>query len=201
MVRFVCVAAGALAAMPLTMKYLLLASYMAGANSKDSDAFTFGEQQRGRRKRSQAERQLAVKGLKKKTKGDDVDEDVDDNNNRGDDGGRVAVERGKGGISSGGSGDVGRLESKSNSLTLSDNKVFSLERLLGIFSSISSLCGTNALSIGDVTSLKLAATVAATGDVINELNVSQFYGNAQLFSMVRNHCLYYLLVLFNCLSL
>jgi hypothetical protein len=136
--------------MPQSVKYLILAAYIASSNPKESDIHSFGTGKRGRRKASHSGG--GRKGRKKHrvvVEGDDDEqpsttlggaqpETIESNPSR------ITYDT------------FGRVTGDStNASCVSSPRCFGLERLFGLFAHVACFCGLQALSVSEQASLAL----------------------------------------------
>lgn len=198
-----------LKSMPLGLKYLVVAVFLAAANPKDSDAFTFGTSSRGKRKLTHND--FGRAGNKTKRGGGDAD-DIDDptlsvsapsthNRSKSKKSSSAqyssladsaieeeGVEEGVGRESNSGQNAAEKKE-----FSQSVSRKFTLERVFGIMGQVACHCGVHVLNGGEQAARALGRSVGMIDVGMTVEQVSSSYGGCHLFSLVRelNYCTYY----------
>lgn len=198
-----------LKSMPLGLKYLVVAVFLAAANPKDSDAFTFGTSSRGKRKLTHND--FGRAGNKTKRRGGDAD-DIDDptlsvsapsthNRNKSKKSSSTqyssfadsAIEEEGVEEVAGRDSNSGQNAAEKKEFSQSVSRKFTLERVFGIMGQVACHCGVHVLNGGEQAARALGRSVGMIDVGMTVEQVSSSYGGCHLFSLVRelNYCTYY----------
>ena len=156
-----------LKSMSLSIKYLILASYISGSNTKQSDAHIFGVGTRGKRKRSRRDNQINHT-LRSYKRGDDSESNTNNNNNNSNSNSASNNSNSASNNANSNNGAnnniVDGIDTNTNKYTNIEKldskyyntpRIFNLERIFGIFLQIACYCGLHSLSENEIASLSL----------------------------------------------
>lgn len=190
---------------PLSQQFLILSVFLAASNPKQSDAFTFGASNRGRRKLSHTD--LGRRGGKKRksSDGDDLDDPITesavtsttsrnktkrstihssssypDPNITGQDNDYDDNDDGNG------RGDISnsQIAKDKKEFSQTNSRKFSLERVFGIMGQVACHCGVHVLNGGEQAARALGRSVGMIDVGMTVDQVMSSYGGSQLFAQV-----------------
>jgi hypothetical protein len=200
-----------LKSLPLSHKYLILAVFLAAANPKESDAFTFGSSSRGRRKSTHNDMGRGGGGKKRKSQNSAADGDDDlyddaaavgathksrNKSKRSSQGSSfsndahyndISIDNEEDNENDGldGGGETGQSAINKKEFSQSNSRKFSLERVFGILGQVACHCGIHVLNGGEQAARALGRSVGMIDVCMTVEQVTSSYGGCHLFSLVR----------------